>query len=268
MEIIDFHTHFLTPDRTKEAYDYLLKSGLALPGADGELKGLKIAMKKNGIGYAINLPAALSGEQAIEANTRVISHNHTDNEVYSLGTMHMELAGDAEKEARRLKQNGVKGVKLNPNSQGFWPDDDRMAPVYDACASEGLFVLFHAGAGAEPGFDPAKINAGPSRFKRVIKEYKKMKIVLAHMGGLMMWREAMDCVIGKDVFIDTAYTTVMDDALFCEVLKAHGVPKVLFGSDFPWQDPGEIAAKVDRCVKDEEDRERIFFKNAKVLLGG
>lgn len=266
MKIIDFHTHFYTLDRTRDAYEYLVKSGLALPGQDGELKGLQNSMKASGVSLSINLPAALTGHQVFEANSLMILHNKVHGDVMSLGTMHMEMAGEADFEAIRLKRSGINGIKLNPQSQEFDPDDGRMGPIYEACEKAGLFILFHAGAGAETGFDPGAIHARPKRFVPVIKNHPKLKIVLAHMGGLQMWQEAFDNVIGRDIYIDTAYTTVMDDALFAEAIKKHGASKVIFGSDFPWQKPGDIIDKIKRCVADEEDRELVLHMNAEKLL--
>jgi predicted TIM-barrel fold metal-dependent hydrolase len=266
LKIIDFHTHFYTHDRSKEAYDYLVSAGLALPGPDGELKGLQERLQPAGISMAVNLPAALNAEQVFETNSLMIVHNKVHKDVYSLGTMHIDMASEAAKEAKRLARNGIKGIKLNPQSQEFNPDDDRMAPIYGACADAGLFILFHAGAGAETGFDPENIFARPKRFKKVIKNYPELKIVLAHMGGLQMWQEAFDSVIGSGIYIDTAYTTVMDDTLFTEAIKKQGALKVIFGSDFPWQKQEDIIGKINRCVKDGKDRELIFEKNALSLI--
>jgi predicted TIM-barrel fold metal-dependent hydrolase len=268
LKIIDFHTHFYTPERSKDDRDYLISKGLVLPGPDGELKGLQNSMRTAGIDLAVNLPAALNAKEVFEANSLMILHNKACKDVYGLGTMHADMAKDAAKEAARLVHNGIKGIKLNPQSQQFNPDDNKMAPIYDACTDAGLFILFHAGAGAETGFDPETIFARPERFEKVIKNYPKLRIILAHMGGLQMWQEAFDCVIGMDILIDTAYTTVMDDALFRDAVKKHGADKILFGSDFPWQEQEKIIGTVIRCVKDEKAKEMIFYRNAEKLLQG
>src|SRR5689334_21473699 len=48
--------------------------------------------------------------------------------------------------ARRLIADyGVRGFKFHPNSQGFFPNDRRVHPLYQAIEAAGLPALFHTG---------------------------------------------------------------------------------------------------------------------------
>jgi len=266
MKYIDFHTHFYTQGRSAEASAYLLKEGLAEPDEDGELKGLIKHMKINGIEMSVNLPVAMSPADAREVNLKAVEYNKLNNNVISLGTMHHNMACDAREEAEFLKDNGIRGIKMNPQELMFYPDERGMAAIYEACVDNGLFILMHAGAGAETGFDKDKIFAHPKRFRTVIDAYPELKLVLAHMGGLNMWDEAREFLLGRKVYFDTAYTTIMPDDLFGEFIKIHGSDKVLFGSDFPWQRPSDIIKKIFICVSGQHDRDKIFYANASAIL--
>ena len=49
---------------------------------------------------------------------------------------------------RAVTQLGLKGLKLHPIHQAFFPDDTRFYPLYEKCAELGVPVLFHSGFAA------------------------------------------------------------------------------------------------------------------------
>ncbi|HNZ30122.1 MAG: Amidohydrolase [Candidatus Aerophobetes bacterium ADurb.Bin490] len=267
MRIIDTHTHFFTDDRTDADKNYLKKTGMMLDGDDGELEGLKKFMKEDGVSVSVNAPVALSEKACLKVNRMMVEYNKRQKEVICLGTMHPSMGRAAFEEAEFLAQNRVKGVKMHPQIQNFYPDDNNMKDIYEACEKNGLYMLQHAGAGAEPDFDRAKIKGLPESFKNVIQAHPDLKLVIAHMGGLNMWDEAMKFLCGKNVLFDTAYCTVMESNLLSEIVKCHGADKIMFGSDFPWVRAKDIANKLDGCIKDSSEKKMIFYENACKLLG-
>ncbi|MBN2755437.1 MAG: amidohydrolase family protein [Candidatus Goldbacteria bacterium] len=267
MKIIDTHTHFFTDDRSPADKEYLKSEGLILEGNDGELEGLKKFMREDGVSVSVNAPIALSHQACLKVNRMMIEFNNTQKDVICLGTMHPSMEREAFEEARFLAENGIKGVKMHPQIQDFYPDDNSMKDIYEACQKNGLYMVQHAGAGAEPEFDRDKIKGTPERFRDVIETYPGLKLVIAHMGGLNMWEDAMKYLCGKNVLFDTAYCTVIKDALLTEIVKAHGADKVMFGSDFPWVRARDIKAKLISCIKDDRERELVFWGNAAALLG-
>ena len=53
---------------------------------------------------------------------------------------------------RSVNELGLKGLKLHPVHQSFFPNDPRFYPLYEKAAELGVPVLFHSGfAGAGPG---------------------------------------------------------------------------------------------------------------------
>jgi predicted TIM-barrel fold metal-dependent hydrolase len=52
---------------------------------------------------------------------------------------------DAVEEVRRLAARGVRGFKLHPNIQAFFPNDEAFYPLYAAIQEAGVPALFHTG---------------------------------------------------------------------------------------------------------------------------
>ena len=77
----------------------------------------------------------------------------------------------------------------------------------------------------------------------------------------------MKYLVGEDVYFDTSSTLewlALDKAN--EMIRAHGVEKFLFASDFPMWDHEEELERFNRLDLNEEEREMIFHKNAEKLL--
>ena len=78
-----------------------------------------------------------------------------------------------------------------------------------------------------------------------------------------MWDEAEATLVGSDVVLDLSHTFFwMDDAQILRMIKNHGAEKILFGSDAPWQDPGEVLEAFLRLPLSDRERQRICYANA------
>jgi predicted TIM-barrel fold metal-dependent hydrolase len=267
MKIIDAHTHFYTMGRSADAVRYLLEQGLVLEGPDGAVEGLKKHMGLDGVSISINAPIAMNNDDVFTANRHAVEFNKHNSTVKCLGTMHHNMGARTEDEMAFLAANGIKGIKMHPQEQGYYPDDEEMKVIYEACIRHDIFVLVHSGAGAEPDFDPTEIKGTPERFRRVADTYPRLKMTVAHMGGLQMWDEAGKYLVGTDVMFDTAYCTIMDAGLLRDIIKSHGADKVLFGSDFPWVRQKLITEKLEACGLNNDEMEKICWKNAEKLMG-
>ncbi|MDQ1282810.1 MAG: uncharacterized protein QG666_600, partial [Euryarchaeota archaeon] len=51
------------------------------------------------------------------------------------------------------------------------------------------------------------------------------------------------------------------------LIRDIGPERVMFGSDYPWEEPGRAAGIVRGLVLDEAEKEAILHKNATKLLG-
>ena len=83
--------------------------------------------------------------------------------VYAYGSVHPD-AEDALDELEHIKQSGLFGVKLHPEYQLFYPDDEKLFPIYEKACELKLPVVFHG------GYDPLSpdiIRGTPERFAAI-----------------------------------------------------------------------------------------------------
>ena len=70
------------------------------------------------------------------------------------------------------------------------------------------------------------------------------ELVLAHLGGLRMWDDVRRHLLpaGGNVYFDTAYVSFyMGREEMGELIRDIGPERVIFGSDYPWEEPGRAA---------------------------
>jgi predicted TIM-barrel fold metal-dependent hydrolase len=158
----------------------------------------------------------------------------------------------------------MKGFKLHPEHQAFSPDNPRLAPVYEAAIANDLTILFHAGADVLH----TTVTGTPIAFARMLDAWPDLRAVLAHMGGFRVWNDVARQLVGRDVFIDTAYSLghLCDDE-FVELVRAHGASCVLFGSDGPWTDARAEIEWLNRIGLTPRELDDILGGNAARLLG-
>ncbi len=265
LQVIDFHVHFFPDNIHEKAIASLSKAAGIKPNGNGSLDSLKEYMKKDGINYAINQPVATKAEQVKTINRQMAELNNQGNNVISFGAMHPDFKnfGSVKDEIQYLSENRIKGIKLHPEYQDFYPDDPKMAEIYETCNKMKMIILFHGGR--DLAFK--EIHGTPRRFAQVAEIFD-LKIVCAHMGGYQTWNDVEKYLIGlPSVFFDTAFSEEMNPAQMKEIIIGHGAEKILFGSDFPWQRQINIFEKIKNLHFEKNDEEMIFYKNAYSLTG-
>ena len=234
--IIDIHAH-AWPDAVAEKAVTSLTEGSALtPSYDGTVRGLLGAMDASGVDCSVVQPVATKASQVRGINDWAASI--TSARIVGFGAMHPEL-DDPRTEIARMASLGLRGFKLHPEHQAFAPDEPRMGPVYEAAVEHDMTVLFHAG---EDELHET-LHGTPESFAAVLDGYPELRVVLAHLGGYRVWNRVAEVLVGRDVYLDTAYTLGhLPDADLVEIVHAHGAEHILFGSDGPWTDASaEIA---------------------------
>jgi predicted TIM-barrel fold metal-dependent hydrolase len=141
---------------------------------------------------------------------------------------------------------GVRGVKLHPVSQCFSPADPRLFPIYDLCCDAGLVVLSHSGPGHRGG-----ASATPAEFAPVLRQWPRLRLVLAHLGGAS-WPETAELadsfpqvVFDLSEIIEWAGAPNAPSAAdLVGLIRQVGADRVMLGSDYPWYDPARTADRV------------------------
>ncbi|NLT08363.1 MAG: amidohydrolase [Ruminococcus sp.] len=264
MRYIDFHTHAFTDALAERAMSVLSdKSGIS-PLTDGTVRDLRRVMAERDISAAVILPIATKPSQQTGINNWAAGVK--EEGIICFGSVHPE-AEDRAEEVQRIKALGLRGIKFHPEYQQFSPDDEGMFPVYEKMAELGLIAVFHG------GWDPygdGDVKAVPESFAVLAETFPELKIVAAHMGGLMLWEDSERYLAGKypNLWFDTGVVArYLDDEAMLRLVKKQGAERVLFGSDCPWDDPLNEIALIERLPLSQYEKEKIFFRNAEELLG-
>ena len=279
--IIDFHTHTFPDSIAARAVDSLSKEAHIVPYTDGTVSGLLNSMDKGGIDMSVLLPVATASSQVESINDKALRNNEKyGDRLCSFGCIHPEYSRFKE-ELRRLKNNGIKGIKIHPVYQNEDIDSKTFLDIIYAACENDLIVITHAGL--DIGF-PGVVRCSPKMCRNVINAIGEFKFVLAHMGGWRNWDEVPLYLEDTEAFLDTSFssgriqalsdgywdgkdTGMLDEDGFMKLVKAFGSERLLFASDSPWSDQKEAAEFIKGLPIDENDATKILGGNACKLLG-
>lgn len=184
------------------------------------------------------------------------------------GAVHPDME-DLPSEARRLHDAGIKGVKLHPMVNQFFPGDLKMFPLYEELGDD-IVVEIHSGRWihTKPG---DTIYSPPDRVMNMIRQFPKMKVVCLHLGGFYMLDEAERELIGKDnVIIDMTWPPELKEVgtdTLTAIINKHGADKVYFGTDSPLADMAKNSQFIESLPVPDAAKERILGENFRELVG-
>ena len=177
-------------------------------------------------------------------------------------------------EARRLVATGaVRGLKLHPPLQQFFPNDRVVYPLYEVFAEARLPVLFHTGhsgigTGMRAGGGVRLKYGNPMNIDDVAVDFPDMPIILAHPSFPWQDEAISVCLHKSQVYIDLSGWSPKDFSptlvQYANTLLKH---KVLFGSDYPWITPDRWLADFDKIDIRDDVRPLVLKANAARLLG-
>lgn len=259
--IIDFHTHMFPDKIAGKTIDFLAEVCQIKPSTDGTCHGLLKSTEAAGITHSIALPAMTKPSQFDSINA--FAAEHQQGCVISFGGIH-PASDHYKEELLKIKELGMKGIKLHPDYQDMYFNDIRYKRLIDYASELGLVVVVHAGVDPKC---PDDVHCTPSMAAELIDEVHPKKLVLAHLGGNELWDDVEKYLVGKDVYLDTAVVLdVIDKEQFLRIIRNHGTDKVLFGTDSPWRDQSDFVELLRSFPLTEEEQDQIFYKNAYKLL--
>lgn len=300
MEVLDLHTHtYPDPAIGRQAL-----AGEGWSPYAGTVEELRAAMARGGIVRAVmanltpvadmrdaawsRLPADLPAAARAEAEARIretlqgrlrrrnrwtLAVAARDPALVPFVGLDPSIMTPAElrDELEACVAGGARGVKLHPIVQRLDPVTPALWPVYELCQEAGLPVLFHAGF---LGRSPWNVLARPRAFADVLVAFPRLRVLLAHLGRGYA-EEAVELAgrFPQVVFDTCAVVTAapvpwrLDDAEAVALVRRLGVERVCFGSDYPWFDPAQDAARVAELPKlGAAERAALLADNARRLL--
>jgi len=261
--IIDCHTHLNNYHEERE------------PSLTGCLDSLMESMLKAGVDYSLVLssykvsPHRPSTRQVVEA----VQGYPQVGVVAGISYLNYRQA-DLRELSEYLEDGLVKGLKLYPGYEPFFPWDPRVRVVYELAVEFDVPVMIHSGDTYSP---TAKIKyAHPLQIDEVAVDFPQLKIIICHLGN-PWFRDCIEVVYkNSNVFADlsglvlgnfnSAFERYLKKQLD-EILLYAGEPSwLLFGSDWPLCDMADYANFLRKTKLTAEDKEKIFFLNAQRLF--
>ena len=276
------HTHIFPEKISAEVIDKLSRAAKIRAFTDGTLSGLQRSMDEAQINLSVILPVATNAKQVEKINSSAAALNEKffGAGIFSFGCIHPDFA-DYRAELSRVKNCGLKGIKLHPVYQDTDIDDVKFLRILDRAAELDLIVVTHAGL--DIGF-PGVVRCSPQMIRNALEQVGEFKFVAAHMGGWKNWSDAAKLLADKKIFIDTAFSTdkifprddcpwrederkLLTAAQFLELVKIFGADKILFGTDSPWSSQKISRDFMENLPLAAADKDKIFGLNAERLLG-
>ena len=259
--IIDAHAHTFPDKIAEKAINRLAKISGITPATNGTVSGTVSYMKKLNIDHFINLNIATAPGQQTSINNTASENNKNHNNMISTGSVHPDNP-EAIEELHRIKSLSINAIKLHPDYQEFFIDEEKLYPIYQTCSDLDLPIVFHAGWDC---YSPNIVHAKPEARASVAKKFPNLKMVVAHFGGLKMWDDVIEYLAGiENVYFDTAMaaTYMNDKNTAMKILSKHPIDNIFLGSDCPWESPADSIKFIDSLPLSDDQKEKIFGLNA------
>lgn len=265
--VIDFHTH-IYPDNLAPKLMHDMCDKYWGHYAKGNMQGLLASMKHGGIDYSVTLPVATKPSQ-FESINRFAQSQFEVPGLIPFGAIHPDNE-DIPAKLKQLVDMGFKGIKLHPDWQETYIDDDKYVFLIREALAAGLIVSLHSGD--DPMFSD-NIHNTPERAVKLVEQledpgHDPHKLIFAHNGALMYHDRVMKYMAGLPVYFDVSLSyNYMTDDMFMEMVKGQGVERLLFASDCPFSDQRWQLLKLQQRPLTKEQYELIAGENAAKLLG-
>ena len=226
MRFIDFHSHVYPDAIAPKAADsvrefYHLGDGTM----DGKVDTLLAQGTKAGISEFVILPVAMRPDRTRHINDFIIAEVAKQPRFYGYGTIHAAMDNITD-EVQYIMDNGLRGLKMHPDSQVFAIDDERLFPAFEMIQGK-LPIIFHMG-------DQRYDYSHPARLRRVLDLFPKLQVIAAHFGGYTMYDVAAEELKGKDCFFDVSSSLMfMEEGVAEKYINHYGAERFVYGSDFP-----------------------------------
>lgn len=258
--IIDIHTHAWPEKVSQKARDNLETLFGEKMVCDPTVPNLLKHMDTNDIDVSVICSVATRPAQVPAINSWLFETRSARFKVFC--AMHPGY-GKWKDELKRIKENGD-GIKLQPEFQDFYVDEERLFPVYEEMERLDIPVLFHCG---EELSGTMLVRSSPSRLINVKNRFPRLRIIGAHFGGFRVWDEVEEHLLGKDIYLDTSFFFgYLPGEKAKEMILAHRADRLLFGTDFPLVDQEKDIGHIRQLDIPKELKEKMLFRNAQELL--
>jgi predicted TIM-barrel fold metal-dependent hydrolase len=174
----------------------------------------------------------------------------------------------------QLQSGAVRGLKIYPGYEPFYPADEKMRPAYELAAEFDVPVMIHSGDTFTPR---GKVKfAHPLHVDEVAVDFPDVDFIICHIGN-PWFRDCMEVVYkNKNVYTDISGLVLGDFSDRFEQfmqrqiqeMLLYGVEpeKVLYGTDWPISQMDSYLDFMEELRMPEKDRRKIMYENAARLF--
>ena len=260
MYIIDIHTH-IYPDKIAQKATESVRDFYELEGSpqmNGTVDMLLKQGKQAGISEFVVLPVSNSPDRVHHINEFLLEQANTHDCFIGFGTVHAEMEHISQ-ETQWIIDNGLKGIKMHPDSQRFNIDDPRLFPVYEMI-EDRIPLILHMG-------DPRYDFSHPRRLREILKVFPHLQVIAAHFGGYSMPATAKELLWDTDCVFDISSAMMFMEPGEAEAyINSYGAERMAYGTDYPLWDP---VTEVNRFLKlklTDDQFDQIAHKTAERIL--
>ena len=174
-----------------------------------------------------------------------------------------------------LRAGRVKGLKLYPGYEPFYPHDKRLKVVYDLAEEFGVPVMIHSGDTYSP---KGKLKyAHPLEIDEVAVDHPNVKFVICHLGNPWFQDSAEVLYKNENVYADFSGLTLGEFSYEFErymvqrvkdMVMYMGDPgkQLMYGSDWPLVRMGPYVKFMDNLELSAAAKENVRWKTAARLF--
>ena len=264
-KIFDIHTHIYPEKIAAKASVNLGHFYNFVVEGEGTYTHLEKQGKKSGVGGFLLLGVATNPTQVGSVNDFIAETVKASREhgfkTYGFMGMHQDYP-DFAAELDREVAAGLSGIKIHPDIQGVNIDDERLLELYYLIEGK-LPIYFHIGDDR-----PQYRFSSPDKLAKILKEFPRLQVVAAHLGGYKAWEEAMPLLsLKENVWYDTSSALwAMTTEYANKVVSRIGTEHIMFGTDYPVKTTDEEVERVLALSLTDDQREDIFWNNAARFL--
>lgn len=261
--IIDCHTHL---NNYHEQIAHTLSDSVA---------NLRAAMREAGVDYSLVLTSYIVNPNRPSVREVINAIGEAPDLGIVAGISYLNYkVSDLRDLADDLRAGRVKGLKLYPGYEPFYPHDKRLKVVYDLAEEFDVPVMIHSGDTYSP---KGKLKyAHPLEIDEVAVDHPSVKFVICHLGNPWL-TDAMEVVYkNANVYADIsglmlgeftqAFEDYMNDEIEDVITYAGEPEKFLYGTDWPICSMKSYLEFVRGLEIAERDRQLLLYENTRRLF--
>jgi predicted TIM-barrel fold metal-dependent hydrolase len=154
---------------------------------------------------------------------------------------------------RHITRAGLKGIKLNPSTQGFMVNSEIVWPILEVAEKMRVPVMIHSGT---------PVHSLPLNIADLASRFPDVTIIMAHMGYSDFFGDAIVAAKRcKNILLETSLMPVV--GMIERAKREVGYDRILYGSSSPNGSMELELFKIETAKLTQKEREAILGGNAK-----